>query len=435
MSNYDANEPLPADEPAPMPDASRAADPASETNEVAYSSGQVTPAVTPPSMPPPAQRSTSGSGGFGAKFIAIVASLALLFGVIGGGVAGGVAGYVIADHNDAEQVATVVAPDAQAQQVATEPTPAEQESVSDLVAKVNPAVVTIENTLESQGGFFGQSGGGVATGSGFIIDEDGHIVTNNHVIDGAASLKVTFSDGTEADATLIGTDPYQDVAVIKVDVPVPATVSFGDSDALRAGDSVLAIGSALGEFTNSVTNGIVSATDRSLDTGEGYRLDNLIQHNAPISPGNSGGPLIDMDGHVIGMNTAVVRGSGQATAEGLGFAVAGNTVKQIAENIINSGTAQRPYIGISFSDAATVGSDSTGVVIQDVVRGGPADLAGLEAGDVITEVNGVAIDAENPFLNLMYQYIPGDVVELTIDHNGQSEVVSVTLGTRPESAG
>lgn len=362
--------------------------------------------------------------------MAIVAALALFFGALGGGVAGGIAGYALSDRNDEPSVVEV-APSNQPEPVSNEATPEPELSVSDLVARINPAVVTIENTMRASGGFAGQ-GSGVSTGSGFIIDSAGHIVTNNHVIADAASLKVTFSDGTEASATLVGVDPYQDVAVIKVDVPVPATVAFGDSSELRAGDPVLAIGSALGEFTNTVTNGIVSATDRSLDTGEGYRLGNLIQHNAPISPGNSGGPLVDLNGDVIGMNTAVVRGSMGASAEGLGFAVAGNTVKQIAEEIISGGTAERPYLGITFSDAQSLDPDTFGVVVREVVEGSPAAAAGLKPGDLITAIDGIEIDAEHPFLNLMFEYEPGDTVELTVEHSdGQAEMISVTLETRP----
>lgn len=397
--------------------------PTQETHEVPVPRPAVSERAAqtaPPSGAPPLRP--------GSRVIALVAVIALLFGAIGGGIAGGVAGYALSDIGESS-VATSAPQANQPETISNPATTETQRSVSDIVASVNPAVVTIKSTIQG-GGFFGQPSGG--TGSGFIIDTEGHIVTNNHVVAGADALKVVFADGSEADATLVGADPYQDVAVIKVAVPVLATVAFGDSSELRAGDPVIAIGSALGEFTNTVTNGIVSATDRSLDTGEGYRLGNLIQHNAPISPGNSGGPLVDMNGDVIGMNTAVVRGSVGASAEGLGFAVAGNTVKEIASEIIAQGSAARPYLGISFADAAQSNPAATGIVVQDIVAGSPADQAGLKVGDIITAIDGVTIDSDNPFLNLMFQHKPGDTVELTVTRgNGETLTLTVTLGTRP----
>lgn len=383
---------------------------------------------TDPGVVPTERNAPIGRSAPAGRLVVLVAIVALLAGSLGGGIAGGVAGYAISSMED--EPAATATPLPGADRVSTDATPQADQTLSDVVARVNPAVVTIRSQIANTGGLFGQ--GGTASGSGFIIDDSGHIVTNNHVVEGAASLTVVFSDGTETDATLVGADPFQDVAVIKVDVPVPATVSFGDSDQLRPGDPVIAIGSALGEFTNSVTNGIVSATNRSLDTGEGYRLDNLIQHNAPISPGNSGGPLIDMQGLVVGMNTAVVRGSIGQSAEGLGFAVAGNVVKEIAERIIETGSANRPYIGITFTDARAFDPQATGVVIQEVAPNSPAAQAGLEPGDIITAVNGVAIDDEHPFLNLMLDHQPGDTVELTVDRgSGKTETLSVTLGERP----
>lgn len=271
--------------------------------------------------------------------IALMA-IALLIGLIGGGLLGGLAGYHYGSQSNSEATvaeATASSPPSSPDTGSTSSN-ASTQTTGDIVAAVNPAVVTIVSEQRSD---FGPSRS-TGTGTGMIIDTEGHIVTNHHVVDGADSLEVIFSDGERASATLIGSDPYQDVAVIKVDAQVPATITFGDSDKVKPGDSVIAIGSALGEFRNTVTDGIVSATGRSLDTGQGYRLENLIQHDAPINPGNSGGPLINMSGEVIGMNTAVVRGGfGQPGAEGLGFAIESNTVKRFAEQIIAEGRRNR----------------------------------------------------------------------------------------------
>ncbi|MFO7271535.1 MAG: trypsin-like peptidase domain-containing protein [Sphaerobacter thermophilus] len=369
--------------------------------------------------------------------IALMA-IALLIGLIGGGLLGGLAGYHYGSQSNSEATvaeATASSPPSSPDTGSTSSN-ASTQTTGDIVAAVNPAVVTIVSEQRSD---FGPSRS-TGTGTGMIIDTDGHIVTNHHVVDGADSLEVIFSDGERASATLIGSDPYQDVAVIKVDAQVPATITFGDSDKVKPGDSVIAIGSALGEFRNTVTDGIVSATGRSLDTGQGYRLENLIQHDAPINPGNSGGPLINMSGEVIGMNTAVVRGGfGQPGAEGLGFAIESNTVKRFAEQIIAEGRVERPYLGISFRPVTragrSIGDSEQPVLVMEVASGSPADEAGLRPGDVITAIDGTTLDDEHPFLNVLYAYEPGDTVTLTIQSgrgSGQSRDVDVTLGSQSD---
>ncbi|MGB3329097.1 MAG: trypsin-like peptidase domain-containing protein, partial [Thermomicrobiales bacterium] len=225
-------------------------------------------------------------------------------------------------------------------------------SVADVAAKANNAVVTIytytsqsqqsgglqlpgngnQQQNGNQNGNSGQSGSNqaVGAGSGWIYDSEGHVITNNHVVEGADTFVVQFADGTKADATLVGTDVFQDVAVLKLasGTKIPEVATVGDSTQMRAGDQVVAIGSPLGEFTNTVSEGIIGGLNRSLDTGAGSSLQNLIQHDAPISPGNSGGPLLNMQGQVIGMNVAKVdyQQSNGASATGLGFAIDGNTV-------------------------------------------------------------------------------------------------------------
>ena len=313
---------------------------------------------------------------------------------------------------------------------------ASDETVADVAEQTNPATVTVLN-LQVVQNQFGQSSDGeavpVGSGSGYIIDESGHVVTNNHVIEGGAAYQVKLMDGTILDAALVGTDPYQDVAVLQLDMSdgqtVPGTVSFGDSSDLRVGDLVVAIGSPYGEYANTVTAGIVNAIDRSLDTGEGYLLPNLIQHDAEIYPGDSGGPLFNDAGEVIGMNVAKAVNPTigyQQDATNIGFAIESNAVKAIVDEIISTGKVARGYLGIR--SQLTV----NGPIVQSGEAGSPADAAGLEAGDVITKIDGQAIDESHPFINsLIFDHKPGDSVELGVDRNGDEITLTVTLGERP----
>jgi 2-alkenal reductase len=362
--------------------------------------------------------------------------VALVVGLTGGVVLGGVAGYFYGHHRSTAQQTTAL------QVSATGTSSSGQSDVSTqtknaIVSRVNPAVVTIENQQKAADG----TEQTVSMGSGFIIDSQGHVVTNNHVVDGADALVVVTLNGTKSNASVVGTDSFQDVAVIKMDGDVPATVAFADSNSVEPGQSVIAIGSALGEFRNTVTDGIIGGVDRSLDTGEGYLLANLIQHDAPINPGNSGGPLLNLDGEVVGMNTAVVRGGfGQTGAEGLGFAVASNTVKSYADQIIANGRIDHPFVGVSFRPASanadgSSSTDSTAVTIVDVVSGGPADKAGIKVGDVIVAVDGTTLDSEHQFLNEVYKHNPGDGVSFTVQRqDGSHNQIKVTLDSRPDSA-
>ncbi len=361
--------------------------------------------------------------------------MALVVGMTGGVLLGGVAGYLYGHHQRTSSPTTAL-------QTSSNSTSGDGQSdvaaqtKDAIVSQVNPAVVTIENQEKGADG----TELTVSMGSGFIIDDQGHVVTNNHVVDGADALVVVTLDGTKSQATLVGTDAFQDVAVIKMAGNVPATVSFGDSNAVQPGQSIIAIGSALGEFRNTVTDGIIGGVDRSLDTGDGYLLGNLIQHDAPINPGNSGGPLLNLQGEVVGMNTAVVRGGfGQPGAEGLGFAIASNTVKSYADQLISQGQIDHPYVGVSFRPTTAsvddFASNSSGAItIVDVVSDGPADRAGLAAGDVITAVGGTTLDSEHQFLNEVYKHNPGDTVTLSVRHqDGSQDEVKVTLDKRPAS--
>ena len=220
-------------------------------------------------------------------------------------------------------------------------------TVTQVVQQVGPAVVTVVGTAGSQAVPFGPSSSQVS-GSGVFITGNGYVLTNNHVVEGAANFQVILADGSTQPAVLVGGDAYSDLAVLKVDAPAPAVAAFGNSDMLDSGETVIAIGSPLGDFKNSVTVGVVSATGRSIDTGEGYLVEDLIQTDAAINNGNSGGPLVSLAGEVIGINTLVVRASQSgAVAEGLGFAIPSNTAAAVAGQIIQEGSVSRPNLGIT----------------------------------------------------------------------------------------
>ncbi|HMK07687.1 MAG TPA: trypsin-like peptidase domain-containing protein [Anaerolineales bacterium] len=322
--------------------------------------------------------------------------------------------------------------------VASAPPATNGGSVADAVDRAGPAVVTVINHLSASNPLGG--GSGTASGSGVIISQDGYVVTNNHVVDGTASLEVVFADGSKTPATLVGSDPFADIAVIKVSASVPSVAAWGDSSTLAPGDTVVAIGSPLGDFTNTVTAGIVSATGRSIEAEPGYRMEHLIQTDAAINHGNSGGPLVNLEGQIVGINTLVVRGSGMGdTAEGLGFAIESARARAVAEAIIAKGSYPRPYLGVRWEwvtpDAASQNGLPSlyGAYLSEVSSGGPAAQAGLRNGDIITGMDGQAFDENHPFLNRVLEHQPGDTVSLDVLRNGSTLQVQITLGNRPSA--
>lgn len=313
------------------------------------------------------------------------------------------------------------------------------QSRADLAEAANPAVVTVyvelngPDVFQSQGPFGDESNGSgqiTGAGSGFIIDENGHVVTNNHVVANGDEFLVELYDGTTVGATLVGRDDLQDIAVLQLDLEdgqsVPGTLAWGDSDSVRPGDDVIAIGTPLGEFTNSVSAGVVGGVNRSL-SGMSSSIENLIQHDAPISSGNSGGPLLNMNGEVVGINTAAATSSqlSSATTDGLGFAVASNPAKAIVDQLISEGSISRPYLGIKGQALA----EGHGVV--EVYDESPAADAGLEPGDVITAIDGTEINADNPLQDILFTHQPGDEVTLTVQRDNEEIEIQVTLGERP----
>jgi putative serine protease PepD len=272
-------------------------------------------------------------------------------------------------------------------------------------------------------------GGGAeqAEGSGFVYDKSGDIVTAAHVVSGATKISVTFSDGKTASATLVGTDPSSDTAVIKVDVPVGelTPLVLGDSATVAPGEGVVAIGSPFG-YPDSISAGIVSAVGRGIQAPNGYTIPNAVQTDAAINHGNSGGPLIDPSGDVVGVNVQIATDSFSDNS-GVGFAVPSNTVKSVVSSLIAGKSVEYPYLGISVGSSAS----RDGAKVGTVTPGSPAATAGLRAGDVVTAVDGTTIANADQLTNLISQHQPGDKIHLTIERNGSSVTLDATLGTRP----
>jgi 2-alkenal reductase len=309
----------------------------------------------------------------------------------------------------------------------------ESSAIIDAVATVAPAVVTIDVELAT---------GGSGSGSGFIFDPDGWILTNRHVAGDAASMLVTLADSREFAGELVGTDTLTDLAIVKIDGSDLPTAPIGSSAVLEIGQLAIAIGNPLGDFEDTVTTGVVSGLGRAIQAGDGTSFDNLfhlIQTDAAINPGNSGGPLVNSLGQVIGINTAV-----STNAQGIGFAIPIDFAKPIMALVLNGDEIARPYIGVCYTMlnrqiATDLGlSVEEGAIIQGgggceapVIPGSPADAAGLQENDVITAVGGRAVDTGHDLVILLLPHRPGEVVALTINRGGEELEIEVTLGTLP----
>ncbi len=308
-------------------------------------------------------------------------------------------------------------------------------AITRAVEKVGPAVVTVLAKQPDTRTRFGVASGGVASGSGVIISIEGYVLTNNHVIEGAQSYSVVLANGQEIPAKLIGADRYSDVAVVKIDGTVPATAEFGNSEVLKPGETVIAIGSPLGDFKNTVTAGVVSALGRSLDTGQGFLLENMIQTDAAINQGNSGGPLVNLAGQVIGINTLILRsGSGASTVvEGLGFSIPASTAQAVANQLILKGAVVRPYLGIQFQSINPQIAlryrlpAQWGVYVTQVDQGSPAEKAGIRAEDIIVQIGDFALDESRPYANALFNYKGGDPIAITLYRGNERLTLQVTL--------
>jgi S1-C subfamily serine protease len=370
--------------------------------------------------------------------LALVIAVSMLLSAAAGAAAGGaVAYFVLRDRTPAEPIPAVTTASVNSESAGS---PESAEGAAQAVAALAPSVVTVVNYLESNGGSAAPSDqGNRASGSGVIISDQGHVITNAHVVEGSRRLEVVLADGRSLPASLVGRDTFSDLAVIKIEPGAAPTAVFGDSDALLAGDTVIAIGSPLGDLTNTVTVGVVSARDRSIETSSGFQMEGLLQTDAAINSGNSGGPLVSLKGEVVGINTLVVRGSALsgASAEGLGFAIPSNTVKAIAAQLIATGQVTRPYLGIRWewitpALAAANGLEvSFGAYVTDVTSGSPAAGAGLRMGDVVIGMDGTRFDGDSPFLNRLLTHAPGETVTLEVKRGAAELQLPVTLTERP----
>jgi putative serine protease PepD len=292
-----------------------------------------------------------------------------------------------------------------------------------------PGVVDITVTSTSSGPGFGfGSQQTQAEGTGFVYDTKGDILTAAHVVDGATSIKVHFQDGKTVNATLVGKDDSTDTAVIKVNVDSSELhpLSIGSSASVQPGQGVVAIGSPFG-LTETMTAGIVSAIGRTITAPNNFSISGAIQTDAPINHGNSGGPLLDTSGAVIGINVQI--DSNSNGSEGVGFATPIDTVKSVADTLIAGGKVQHAYLGIQVSD-----SSNSGAKVGTVVSGGPADKAGLKAGDVIASIDGKQIANADALTAAINGYKPGDKITVGVNRNGSTKSITVTLGTRPASS-
>jgi S1-C subfamily serine protease len=299
-------------------------------------------------------------------------------------------------------------------------------------------------------------GGGTATGSGFVVDSEGHVLTNNHVIEGANRIQVKLgaSDKTY-EAKVVGADPTSDLALLKVEAPADQLhpLKLGKSSEMEVGDPVVAIGNPFG-LDRTVTSGIVSALQRQIEAPDGFSITNVIQTDAAINPGNSGGPLINAEGEVIGINSQIATGGGGNGNVGIGFAIPIDTARGEIHQLIANGEVEHAFLGISggtitpeLAKAINLPVEE-GVIVQTVVKGGPADKAGVEGGntsatidgaevrlggDIITEVDGKKVMGMDEVAEIVNEDKPGESLELTILRDGSTKTATVTLGDRPDS--
>lgn len=374
-----------------------------------------------------------------AGYIFVIILVAGISGLVGAGV-GGLVTYRTVQEQLARQAEELAA------QTAT-PTPSEQEivttsidtAITQAVEDVGQTVVTVVGVIPGQPTLFGRTPDRPVSGSGVIISEDGYILTNNHVVEDTQQVAVILADGTQLEAEIVGADVFSDLAVLQAKGEIPAVARLGNSDRLRPGETVIAIGSPLGDFKNTVTVGVVSATERSIEVSENYFMEGLIQTDAAINQGNSGGPLVNLAGEVIGINTLIVRGGnyGSPVAEGLGFAIPVNKAEAVAAQLIDQGYFSYPYLGIRWQWLTRRITHmynmpvEGGVYVSYVEPDSPAEAAGLQAEDIITHIGDQEINEENPYINVLYSYEPGDATTLTVVRGQETIELTVTFGERP----
>ena len=419
--------------------------------QTAYENPTRTGATPPPNVPPvppqqqaapqpaqPRKKKHHNGGRIARSAVALV--LAAAMGFVGGYAGSQIGGGSKVVIQQVERSSTSDSSSGSSSTVTAASSGSGSLTTAQVAEMVSPSVVVIttEQVVYSQWSWYGQSQVESGAGSGVIISSDGYILTCAHVVEGASNITVTIGDKDYA-ATLVGEDSTSDIAVVKIDASglTPATV--GDSDTLKVGENVMAVGNPLGELGGTVTGGMVSALNRSV-TIQGSSSTNtmsLIQMDASVSPGNSGGGLFNMNGELIGIVNAK---STDSDAEGLGFAIPINDAIKVAQQLLENGyVTGRPYLGITYlgvedaQTAAQLGVSAYGVYVVDVVQGGPADAGGLKAGDRIVSIDGTEIGTKDDLSSLMQLHQAGDTLSITVARDGQMQTVSVTLGEKNAS--
>ena len=380
-----------------------------------------------------------------------VAAAVVASGVVGGAVAL-LFGSAVWEGSTTTIVETQAAPPPLTASPAAVPGDQSAETVNAIYRAAAPGVVQVTSSVVTQTIFGTQRG--EALGSGFVMDKDGHVITNYHVITGADHVFVNFSQNDRIEARVVGADPATDIALLAIDAhrralsPLP----LGNSDTVAVGEPVVAIGNPFG-LDRTVTSGIVSAVQRQIQSPSGFAIDKVIQTDAAINKGNSGGPLLDSEGRVIGINTQIATdGTGSEGNVGIGFAVPVNTVKTVISELMRTGKVEHAYLGVNLEDitpevARFANLPSQGVIVESIVPGGPADKAGLRGsdgstvilrgesyqlgGDVITKADGRPIASGDELRGVIGEKRPGDKLSLEIRRDGETTSVQVTLGRQP----
>ena len=376
----------------------------------------------------------------GAKVTALVLSCALVGGAMGFG------GSALQNHLAAKNADTEEAQQASVVYEGSRETSVINIAQIDTSKEMTPAEVYAQNVNSTVGirtsittNYWGYQTQAAAAGSGFILSADGYILTNYHVVEDSNSITVSLYDGTEYDATLVGCDESNDIAVLKIDAEDLTPVVLGDSDNLNVGDQVVAIGNPLGELTFSLTTGVVSALNREVTLSSNVTM-NLIQTDCAINSGNSGGALFNLYGEVIGITNAKYSSSSsssEASIDNIGFAIPLNHVKNIVKSIIETGSITKPYIGVTVSSVSSEAQGyglPTGAAVRSVEADSPAAKAGLEENDIITEVDGTAINSSTELVNYVGEKTPGDELTFKVYRQGEELELTVTIGEKTQSA-
>ena len=376
----------------------------------------------------------------GAKVTALVLSCALVGGAMGFG------GSALQNHLAAKNADTEEAQQASVVYEGSRETSVINIAQIDTSKEMTPAEVYAQNVNSTVGirtsittNYWGYQTQAAAAGSGFILSADGYILTNYHVVEDSNSITVSLYDGTEYDATLVGCDESNDIAVLKIDAEGLTPVVLGDSDNLNVGDQVVAIGNPLGELTFSLTTGVVSALNREVTLSSNVTM-NLIQTDCAINSGNSGGALFNLYGEVIGITNAKYSSSSsssEASIDNIGFAIPLNHVKNIVKSIIETGSITKPYIGVTVSSVSSEAQGyglPTGAAVRAVEADSPAAKAGLEENDIITEVDGTAINSSTELVNYVGEKTPGDELTFKVYRQGEELELTVTIGEKTQSA-